>query len=145
VLTAVLWLSVAATLLTAVALGWFQVSFQLFGVDADRGDFAMAAGIYGLGAVLLALAPVAAALFRLPFGSSVAAAAGFAILVFLAAHAADRAAAIPAGSVGDEPWSEGAMFLALVPWVWVLPVLVLAGVLTRVGSGSWDSRSTSAT
>ena len=144
-LTVVLWLSVAATFPTAVALGWFQVSFQLFGVDADRGDYAMAAGIYGFGAFLLALAPAAAVLFRLPLGSSVAAAAGFAVLVLLAAHAADQAAAIPAGSAGDEPWSEGVMFLALVPWVWVLPVLVLAGLLTRVGSGSWDSRSTSAT
>jgi hypothetical protein len=145
VLTVVLWLSVAATSLTAAGLGWFQVSFQLFGVDAGRGDYAMAAGIYGFGAFLLALTPAVALLFRLPLGSSLAAAAGLAVLMLLAAHAADRAAAIPAGSVGDEPWTEGAMFLALVPWVWVSPVLVLAGLLTGVGSGSWDSPSTSAT
>jgi len=86
-----------------------------------------------------------ALLFRLPLGSSVAAAAGFAVLVLLAAHAGDQASAIPAGSVGDESWSEGTMFLALLPWVWALPVLALVGLVSRVGSGSWDSRSTSAT
>ena len=145
VLTAVLWLSVAATFLTTLGLGWFQVYFQLFGVDASRGDYALAAGMYGFGAVLLALTPAVALLFRLPLGSSVAAAAGFAVLVLLAAHAGDQASAIPAGSVGDESWSEGTMFLALLPWVWALPVLALVGLVSRVGSGSWDSRSTSAT
>lgn len=144
-LTVGLWLAVVATFLTTVALAWFQVSFQLFGVDADRGDYSMAAGMYGFGAVLLALAPAAAVLHRVPLGSSVAAAAGFAVLVLLAAHAADQAAAIPVDSIGDDPWSEGTMFLALVPWVWALPILVLVGALTRVGSRSWDSPSTSAT
>jgi len=144
-LTAMLWLSVGATFLTTLGLGWYQVSFKLFGVDASRGDYAMAAGMYGFGALLLALAPAVALLFRLPLGSSVAAAAAFAVLVLLAAHAADQASAIPAGSVGDESWPEGAMFLALIPWVWALPVLALVGLVTRVGSGSWDSRSTSAT
>jgi hypothetical protein len=144
-LTVGLWVAVVATFLTTVAFAWFQVSFQLFGVDADRGDYSMAAGMYGFGALLLALTPVAAVLHRLPLGSSVAAAAGFAVLVLLAAHAADQAAAIPVDSIGDDPWSEGTMFLAMVPWVWALPLLVLVGALTRVGSGSWDSRSTSAT
>jgi hypothetical protein len=144
-LTAVLWLSVVATFLTTLGLAWYQVSFKLFGVEASRGDYAMAAGIYGFGALLLALTPAVAMLFRLPLGSSLASAAAFAVLVLLASHAGDQATAIPAGSVDDASWSEGTLFLALLPWVWALPVLALVGLVTRVGSGSWDSRTTSAT
>jgi hypothetical protein len=144
-LTVLLWLSVAATFLTTVVAGWFQVAFQLFGEEASRGDYAMAGGMYGFGAFLLALTPAVAALLRLPLGSSVAAAVGFLVLVLLAGHAGDLASATTADSVAEESWSEGTMFLALVPWIWALPVMTLAGLLTRVGSGSWDSRSTSAT
>jgi hypothetical protein len=145
VLTALLWISVVATFLTAVAVAWYQVSFQLFGDVADHGDYAMAAGMYGFGAFLLALTPVVAALRLLPLGSSVAAAAGFFVLVTLSGHAAHLASVTSSRSVADESWPAGTVFLALFPWVWALPVMTLVAAVTRVGSRSWDSRSTSAT
>jgi len=145
VLTVLLWVCVLATFLTTLAVAWYQVSFQLFGDVADHGDYAMAAGIYGFGAFLLALTPAVAALHRLPLGSSVAAAVGFLVLVILAGHAADLASVTSSRSVADESWPAGAVFLALFPWVWALPIMTLVGAVTRVGSRSWDSRSTSAT
>jgi hypothetical protein len=144
-LTALVWISAVTTFLTTLAVAWYQVSFQLFGDVADHGDYAMAAGIYGFGAFLLALTPAVAALHRLPLGSSVAAAAGFLVLVTLAGHAAHLASVTSSRSVADESWPAGAVLLAVFPWVWALPVLTLVGAVTPVGSRSWDSRSTSAT
>jgi hypothetical protein len=145
VLTALLWVAVAATFLTALGFGWFQVSFQLMGDTADHGDYAMASGAYGLGAALLLFAPVAAYGLRLGLGSSFVATGAALVVLFLAIHSSDLAVTASSRTVADETWQEGAMFLGLLPWMWALPVAAFAGLLTQVGSRTWDSRSTSAT
>jgi hypothetical protein len=145
VLSVLLWISVLATFVTALGTGWFQVYFQLFGEVADRADYTAAVGIYALGAGLLALAPMVAALFRLGIWCSLTSLAGSLVLVALAVDAHRHAAAMAAGSLSSASWREALPLFAAFPWVWSLPALLLGAVLTRVSSLPWDSRSTSAT
>ena len=84
-------------------------------------------------------------LFRLGPGSSLLALVGAVALTARAVDAGHHAAAMSPEPVYDPSWRTGASIVAAFPPAWALVALLLAGVLTRVGSRTWDSRSTSAT
>jgi hypothetical protein len=121
-----------ATFLTALALGWFQVSFQLFGEQADRSDYAMAAGIYGTGAAMLLLAPAIGYLFRLSMLPGLLGLLGAGVLAVLSMSSADRMAGAERSVVDDSPWTAGLTLMATIPWNWILPALLVVGLVVRL-------------
>jgi hypothetical protein len=121
-----------ATFLTALVLGWFQVSFQLFGEQADRGDYAMAAGIYGTGATMLLLAPAIGYLFRLSALPGLLGLLGAGVLAALSISSADHMSGAEPSFVDDTPWTSGLTLMATIPWNWVLPALLVVGLAIRV-------------
>jgi hypothetical protein len=131
-LSLLLWLAGAATVLTAVGRGWFQVYFQLFGEQADRADYTTAVGVYAVGAVLLMLTPLVAWLLGLSPASSVVAVAGAVVLALLAADAAHHAAALSPDQGYAPTWRHGVAVLTAYPWMWSLPALLLGGIAARL-------------
>ena len=125
-------LSLGATSATVSILfsGWFTVWFQLFGVPADRGDYAVASGLYAGGVLWLVMASVVAWLSGAPrwlswwcWGSC----GLFAILLLSALQGARDPDRDPA-SLSSDTFASGFLgTLLYMPWNWlVLVSLVLA-------------------
>jgi hypothetical protein len=128
--------------------GWVTVWFQLFGDQADQGDYVVASGLYAAGVLWLGIACVVAWLGGAPrwlswwcWGSC----ALFAILCLAAVQSARDPGREPA-RVASDTFSSGFLgTLLYMPWNWlVLVSLVLALVfrartsppdLTRVEPG----------
>jgi hypothetical protein len=108
------------------------VSFQLFGEQADRGDYAIATGVYGTGAALLLLTPLIGHLFRLSVLPGLLGLLGAALLGALSISSADHLAGAAPSGYGDDSWTGGIAELASVPWIWALPALLLVGVVIRL-------------
>jgi hypothetical protein len=121
-----------ATFLTALVLGWFQVSFQLFGEQADRGDYAMAAGIYGTGAAMLLLAPAVGYLFRLSVLPGLLGLLGAGVLAALSISSADHLSGAGPSLADHTPWTSGLTLMATIPWDWGLPALLVVGLTIRL-------------
>ncbi|HET7432816.1 MAG TPA: hypothetical protein VFJ89_15005 [Nocardioides sp.] len=129
-LTSVLVLGAVSTLFTALGLSWAQVYLQFFGEQADRSDYGAAAGVLGAGAVLLLLAIPVSSLFGLPWTPAVLAGAGAVILAVAAVSTAGQMGAAEPGVSDAHLWREGAMTLMSAPWCWILPALLVAGLVT---------------
>jgi hypothetical protein len=115
--------------------GWLIVWFQLFGDRPDRGDYAMASGLYAGGLLWLGIASLAAWLAGAPrwlswwcWGAS----GLFAILWLSASQNGSDPETQPASS-GTDTFANGLQSALLsMPWCWLLIVaLVLA--LSRRG------------
>jgi hypothetical protein len=125
-------LSVGAISATVSILfaGWFIVWFQLFGDQPDRGDYAMASGLYAGGLLWLGIGSLAAWLAGAPRWLSWwcwGATALFAIFWLSASQNGGDAEAQPASS-GTDTFANGLQSaLLFMPWCWlVIVALVLA-------------------
>jgi hypothetical protein len=115
---------VLLTVLTGLVLGWFAVSFQLFGDRPDADDYASAAGAYGAAAVVLVIGARAVAHGAAPRWVLVTAVAGAGLFtVLLLSAVSDMAAAEPGAATAG--WREGAFGVLGCPWAWPLVVLGL--------------------
>ena len=132
VLTVLLCLGVVSTFLTALGLGWAQVYLQFFGETADRGDYAIAMGVFATGAALLVLAAPITYLFRLSWTPTVVALVGAVVLAGLAIAAAGQQDAAQPSGFGDDSWTAGIGMLAMVPWCWARPGLLIGALLTAL-------------
>jgi hypothetical protein len=114
--------------------GWFIVWFQLFGDQADRGDYAMASGLYAGGLLWLGIASLAAWLAGAPrwlswwcWGST----GLFAILWLSAAQSAGNSETQPA-STGTDTFGNGLQSaLLFMPWCWLVVVALVLAVSRR--------------
>ena len=110
--------------------GWFMVWFQLFGEQADRGDYAVASGLYAGGLLWLGIASLAAWLAGAPRWLSWwcwGATGLFAILLLSASQSARDPETQPA-TTGTDTFANGLeSALLFMPWSWlVIVALVLA-------------------
>jgi hypothetical protein len=110
--------------------GWFMVWFQLFGEQADRGDYAVASGLYAGGLLWLGIASLAAWLAGAPRWLSWwcwGATGLFAILLLSASPSARDPETQPA-TTGTDTFANGLeSALLCMPWSWLVVVaLVLA-------------------
>lgn len=113
--------------------GWFIVWFQLFGDRPDRGDYAMASGLYAGGLLWLGIASLAAWLAGAPrwlswwcWGSS----GLFAILWSSASLHGGDPETQPASS-GTDTFANGLQSaLLFMPWCWLV-IVALVLVLSR--------------
>lgn len=142
VLTVLLWLGIVSTFLTALGLGWAQVYLQFFGETADRGDYATAVGVYATGAAVLVLAVPVAYLFRLSWTPALVALAGAVVLAVLSTAAAGQGAAAQPSGFGDDSWTAGIGMLAMWPWCWTLPGLLIGALLTALFTTDQDHQRT---
>ena len=117
--------------------GWVTVWFQLFGDQADRGDYALASGLYAGGLLWLVIASVVAWLSGAPrwlswwcWGAS----GLFAILLLAALDSARDLDREPASMSGDTFSSGFQATLLSMPWNWlVLVSMVLVLVFRATG------------
>jgi hypothetical protein len=128
---------------------WFTVWFQLFGDQPDRGDYAVASGLYAGGAVWLAMASGIARLagasrwLRWWCGVSLGL---FALLWLGARTSANDADIEPASLSGDTFWSGFGGTMLYMPWNWlVLLSLVLALVQRSRGRARVANATTDGT
>lgn len=119
------------TFLVALAVGWFNVYFQLAGSTPDRGDYEAAMGGYAAGAGVLALAVIAALLLRITLGVAVSAGLGALVLVGLLVGSA-KAARPMAEADGMVTWTDGAGGVALFPTAWPIYAALVWGLVYRV-------------
>jgi len=113
--------------------GWFVVWFQLFGDQPDRGDYAVASGLYAGGVAWLSIASLGAWLTDAPrwltwwcWGAAVL----FAVL-WLSTSESARTTENDSASFATDTFSSGLQAAVLnMPWNWlVLVALVLAFAL----------------
>jgi hypothetical protein len=117
---------------------WFTVWFQLFGEQPDRGDYAVASGLYAGGVVWLAMASGIAWLAGAPrwlrwwCGVSLGL---FAILWLGARTSANDRDLEPAGLSSDTFSSgfEGTMLS--MPWNWLVPISLVLALVFRARAG----------
>lgn len=117
---------IVLTTVAGLAVGWFNISFQLFGESPSREDYQVAAGAFALSALVLVLGGLAVGSFRAPRWQTYAAATGAALLVVLALRSAAKAAAATDPGPGLNGWQDGAVAVLACPWTW--PLLVLGFV-----------------
>ena len=126
--------------------GWFIVWFQLFGDQPDRGDYAMASGLYAGGLLWLGIASLAAWLAGAPrwlswwcWGST----GLFAILWLSASERGTRPAAAPhrrgphplLASTGTDTFVNGLQSaLLFMPWSWLVIVALVLSLVRRSGT-----------
>ena len=114
--------------------GWFIVWFQLFGEQADRGDYAVASGLYAGGLLWLGIASLAAWLADAPrwlswwcWGST----GLFAILWLSASRNGGDPETQPA-SMGTDTFANGLQSaLLFMPWSWLVIVALVLGLSRR--------------
>ena len=110
--------------------GWFIVWFQLFGDRPDRGDYAMASGLYAGGLLWLGIASLVAWLGDAPRWLSwwCWGATGFFAILWLSASQNGRDPETQPASTGTDTFANGQQSaLLFMPWCWlVLAALVLA-------------------
>jgi hypothetical protein len=115
-----------------LVLGWLSVSFQLFGETASRGDYIVAAGLYDVGALMMLMASLAAWVSRAPRWLAWWCWASTGLFVLLSAsahqHASDRDLD-PATTT--DTWSGGATTALSIPWIWLVPIALVAALVTR--------------
>jgi hypothetical protein len=125
-------LGAISAMLSILVLGWLTVSFQLFGETPSRGDHIEAAGLYDAGAALMLVASLAVWVSGAPRWLAwwCWISTGLFVLLSLGAHqsAGDRDLD-PATTT--ETWSEGVTTALSVPWIWLVPVALVAAVVTR--------------
>jgi hypothetical protein len=127
----VLGLGAISTTLSILVLGWLTVWFQLFGETASRGDYIEAAGLYDAGAVLMLLASVAAWLSRAPRWLAwwCWISTGLFALLSLGAHQSSADPDLDPATT--ETWFGGVTMALLVPWIWLVPLALVAALVTR--------------
>jgi hypothetical protein len=128
----VLALGALSTTLSILVLGWLTVSFQLFGESPSRGDHLEAAGLYDAGAVLMVVASLAVWISGAPRWLAwwCWISAGLFALLSLGAHQSSGDPDLdPATS--SETWSGGVTTALSMPWIWLVPLALVAALVTR--------------
>jgi hypothetical protein len=114
--------------------GWFMVWFQLFGEQADRGDYAVASGLYAGGQLWLGIASHAAWLAGAPRWLSWwcwGATGLFAILLLSASQSARDPETQPA-TTGTDTFANGLeSALLFMPWSWLVVVALVLDLSRR--------------
>jgi hypothetical protein len=110
--------------------GWFIVWFQLFGDQPDRGDYAVASGLYAGGLLWLGIASLVAWLAGAPrwLSSWCWGATGLFAILWLSASQSARNPETQPASIGTDTFANGLQSaLLFMPWSWlVIVALVLA-------------------
>jgi hypothetical protein len=117
--------------------GWFIVWFQLFGEQPDRGDYAMASGLYAGGLLWLGIACVVAWLARAPRWLSwwCWVATGLFAILWLSAWQNGRDPETQAASVGTDTFANGLQSALLyLPWCWLVLVALVLTLVRRSGA-----------
>jgi hypothetical protein len=117
--------------------GWFIVWFQLFGEQPDRGDYAMASGLYAGGLLWLGIACVVAWLARAPRWLSwwCWVATGLFAILWLSAWQNGRDPETQAASVGTDTFANGLQSgLLYLPWCWLVLVALVLTLVRRSGT-----------
>jgi len=132
----VLALGVISGSASILLLGWLSVWFQI-GSRADRGDYLIASGFYDFGVLLMLLGALAAWVSRAPRWLTWWCYIGTALFVILTVNAHGKAA--DEGLLDDryDTWWGGAGTALLMPWIWLVPLALVAAVVTR-GRASRD-------
>jgi hypothetical protein len=123
--------AVTATL-SIVVLGWLTVSFQLFGETPSRGDYIEAAGHYDAGVVLMLVASLAVWVSGGPRWLTwwCWISTGLFLLLSLGAHQSAGDRDLDPATTTDT-WSGGVTTALSIPWIWLVPVALVAAVVTR--------------
>jgi hypothetical protein len=111
-------------------LGWLSVWFQI-GSRADRGDYLIASGFYDIGVPLMIVGALAAWVSRAPQWLTWWCRIGTVLFVILSVNAHGKAA--DEGLLEDryDTWWGGAGTALLMPWIWLVPLALVAAVVTR--------------
>ena len=123
---------VLATTLTVAGLAWLNVYLQFFGERADRGDYAVAAGITAGGCGLLALAAVAAWLVRGPlwFQAACWVLTGVMLVSWVTCLGSSHDSSLdPADSY--DTFGGGLQDTLQMPWNWVIIATFLVALAVR--------------
>ena len=129
-------LSVVTTMLNGFVVGYGAVWFQLFGEQADRGDYLTSAGGYLGAAVVLALTPVAMLSPQRRRWAGAAwswcalAVAGVLTLAGMASLSSGLSMEGPTDSFGGV--DDGLGGVLLWPWCWLLVWAAGRGALDRI-------------
>jgi hypothetical protein len=128
----VLGLGAISTTLSILVLGWLTVSFQLFGETASRGDHIEAAGLYDAGAVLMLVASLDAWVCGAPRWLAwwCWISTGLFVLLSMGAHQSSGDRDLDPATA-TETWSGGVTTALSVPWIWLVPVALVAALVTR--------------
>jgi predicted Na+-dependent transporter len=132
-----LWvLAVVATVLNGFVVGYGAVWFQLFGDQADRGDYLTSAGGYLGAAAVLALAPLAMLSPQQRRWAGPAwswCAAGVAFVMFMVGLGSlFEGLALPGETGPFGGIDDGLGGVVLWPWCWLLIWTAVRGVLDRL-------------
>ena len=128
----VLALGAISATLSILVLGWLTVWFQLFGETASRGDYIVAAGTYDVGALLMLVASLAVWVSGAPRWLAwwCWISTGLFVLLSLGAHQSAGDRDLDPATTSDT-WSGGVTTALLIPWIWLVPVALVAAAVTR--------------
>ena len=134
---------VLSTTVTVLGLAWLNVWLQFFGERADRGDYAVAAGITTGGLFFLTLASATAWLARAPRWLQAGCWVLTGVMLLAAASclaSAQDASLEPADS--HDSFGSGLLTAFSMPWSWVTLAAFLAALAVRLDlSGGSASRA----
>ena len=117
--------------------GWFIVWFQLFGDQPDRGDYAMASGLYAGGLLWQGIASLVEWLGGAPRWLSwwCWVATGLFAILWLSAWQNGRDPETQAASVGTDTFANGLQSaLLFMPWCWLVLVALVLTLVRRSGA-----------
>ena len=117
------------TFLSSLAVGWYFVNLQFFGVAADRGDHLTAVAAFVVGALVLVSGLPALLHARAALGWSLLVLGLVAVLALLAVDQLQAARALPVDGAGTDSWPLGALVALMCPWALVPPILGGLGLL----------------
>ena len=124
-------LGVISGSVSILALGWLSVWFQI-GSRADRGDYLTASGFYDIGVPLMVVGALAAWVSGAPRWLAWLCWIGTALFVVLTVSAHGKAADQELVDDKYDSWWDGAGTALQMPWIWLVPVALVAAVVTRV-------------
>ncbi len=138
----VLALGALSTTLSILVLGWLTVSFQLFGESPSRGDYIEAAGLYDAGALLMLVASLAVWVSGAPRWLAwwCWVSTGLFLLLSLGAHQSAGDSDLDPATASDT-WSGGVTTALSIPWIWLVPVALVAALVTRYRTSSVSGAS----
>lgn len=125
--------AVVLTIVTGFVVGYGSIWFQLFGDQADAGDYRMSAGGYACAAVVLALGAAGILSYRGPPVLAGVAAAFAATYLLLALRSAQLAAVAEPDDFSGP--LDGIGGVIATPWTWPLVVLGVLGPVQRLRRG----------
>jgi hypothetical protein len=118
--------------LSILVVAWLTVWFQIAGSVANRGDYAVASGLYDVGIVLMILGAAAVVLAHGPRWVLwwCAFALLFLVVATLRAHLRVFDNELPS-ALGSDTWWSGVWMALRMPWNWLVPIALVIAVLRR--------------